>query len=588
MKTKNAKPVEESSEKKDPIVNEIKYFKTDELSPSKLNPRKNIDPESLKELAESIREIGIIQPLIVRHGHRTMEIICGERRYRAAVMAELKHIPCIVKVLTDSDAVDMMITENLQRKDVHPLEEAEAFKNLIKKKRYDITGLMARFGKSEFYIRTRLALNDLIPEFQELMREDVIGIGHAVELSKLKEEFQREILNDHFDEEKRSGKYWECPTVKSLKGAIKRDFTQLLSEAPFDLNDPTLDSAAGICTGCPKNTASTLSLFPDSPETGLCLDRSCYKHKSDIHFDRTLKNILEKEPDVVIGCNSYIYGEAEKKVKKMVEDGIPVVKIGWSEGLREIEKPEPPDPEDYEDDEEDGSVMYKEACEEYENDLREYEEKISGGVQKVFIVEGNEKGKFIYAVPNSNKNASGNSSESSLVGLVSLKNKLKREDELLLEKVNTNAISTLREDAYTSQTGRLIDVEMVALLVEMLKTVNNDDLQDELFGHDGYIKNKEYYDVAPKLTEQQRVKVMRSFILSRLSTSAPVYNISDARAIIDVARIFSPEKMREFEEIQEQKTNKRKARLQEKIDEMQNAINDVASNEIPEPVESDN
>ncbi len=586
MKTKKAKPVEESSEKKDPIVNEIKYFKTDELSPSKLNPRKNIDPESLKELSESIREIGIIHPLVVRHAHRTMEIICGDRRYRAAVMAQVKQIPCIVKVLTDSDAIDLMITENLQREDVCPLDEAEAFNTLIKKKRYDIPGLMARFGKSEFYVRTRLVLNDLIHDFRYLLREGVIGVGHAVELSKLKAEDQQELFDDTFSPEERYQEYWSCPTIKQLKGHIERDFSKQLSDASFDLNDPTLDKAAGTCVGCQKNTASTQSLFPDAPESGICLDRVCFKHKSDIHFDRTLKNILENEPDVVIGCNSYIYGEAEKKVKKMVKDGIPVVKIGWSEELREIEKPEPPDPEDYEDyeeDQEDGSVLYKEAFEEYENELREYEEKIAGQVQKVFIVEGNDKGKFIYAVPNS-KADNPEPREKGLFGMSELKRKLKREDELLLEKVNTNAISTLREDAYTSQTGRLIDVEMVALLVEMLKTVNNDDLQDELFGHDGYIKNKEYYDVAPKLTEQQRVKVMRSFILSRLSTSAPVYNSSDARAIIDVARSFSPEKMRDFEEVQGQKTNKRKARLQEKIDELRKLV----SNEIPEPVESDN
>lgn len=81
---------------------------------------------------------------------------------------------------------------------------------------------------------------------------------------------------------------------------------------------------------------------------------------------------------------------------------------------------------------------------------------------------------------------------------------------------------------------------------------------------------------------------MRSFILEKVATSSPVYNISEARAIIDIARSFSPVRMKEFEELQGQKTNKRKARLQERIDELKTAINDVARSEVSEPVESDN
>ncbi|KAF0190419.1 MAG: chromosome partitioning protein ParB family, partial [Bacteroidetes bacterium] len=114
----------------------IEYIETMNIRSSDLNPRKSFDENAIAELSKSIIEVGILQPIIVRLSHfkkgtENYELVCGERRWRAAKEAGLKTVPAIIRELKDQEALDLMITENLQRKDVSPLEEAEAFMNLI-------------------------------------------------------------------------------------------------------------------------------------------------------------------------------------------------------------------------------------------------------------------------------------------------------------------------------------------------------------------------------------------------------------------------------------------------------------------------
>ena len=136
-----------------------------DIQPSNYNPRKNFDVASLAELAESIRQQGVLQPIGVRPiAENRFEIIFGERRYRASLMAGLEEIPAIVLNVSDETAEEMAVTENLQRKDVTPIEEANAYQRLIESGRHDIQSLAIQFGKNETYIRTRLKFVSLIPE----------------------------------------------------------------------------------------------------------------------------------------------------------------------------------------------------------------------------------------------------------------------------------------------------------------------------------------------------------------------------------------------------------------------------------------
>ena len=128
------------------------------IQPSSFNPRKHFDEANLYELAESIKQQGVLQPITVRPIAETdrYEIVFGERRYRASVMVEMEDIPAIVSELTDEAAEEMAITENLQRKDVTPIEEANAYQKLIENGRHTVQTLAVLFGKNENYIRTRL------------------------------------------------------------------------------------------------------------------------------------------------------------------------------------------------------------------------------------------------------------------------------------------------------------------------------------------------------------------------------------------------------------------------------------------------
>lgn len=141
------------------------------IQPSNYNPRKHFDEASLAELAESIRQQGVLQPIGVRPIVDTdrFEIIFGERRYRAALMAELTEIPAVILHVSDETAAEMAVTENLQRKDVTPIEEANAYQKLMESGRYDVQSLAVQFGKNENYIRTRLKFVSLIPEIAELL-----------------------------------------------------------------------------------------------------------------------------------------------------------------------------------------------------------------------------------------------------------------------------------------------------------------------------------------------------------------------------------------------------------------------------------
>ena len=138
----------------------------------------------MQELAESIRQVGVLQPICVRPKDEGYEIVYGERRYWAAALADLPSIPAFVRTMTDAEAEDAAITENLQREDVTPLEEAAAYKRALESGRHSVESLVGKFGKSEAYIRSRLKLNELIEELADLLDREEISVGVAIEIAR--------------------------------------------------------------------------------------------------------------------------------------------------------------------------------------------------------------------------------------------------------------------------------------------------------------------------------------------------------------------------------------------------------------------
>jgi ParB family chromosome partitioning protein len=151
----------------------------EEISPSKYQPRKGFDEVKLDELAASIQEKGIIEPLIVRKIDGGYELIVGERRWRAAQRAGIKEVPVIVRDVSTGEALELALIENLQREDLNPLEEAEAYKRLMEEFQYKQEELAKRIGKDRTTVANALRLLKLPQEIKAYVADEAISSGHA-------------------------------------------------------------------------------------------------------------------------------------------------------------------------------------------------------------------------------------------------------------------------------------------------------------------------------------------------------------------------------------------------------------------------
>jgi ParB family chromosome partitioning protein len=224
---------------------------------------------------------------------RSFEIVAGARRYRAAQMAEAETVPVRIVQLTDAQAVEMSIVENLQRRDVHPLEEAQGFRALLNldEPKYSIEQISAKTGKNPVYVAARLKLTELAPAVVEAFYREEIGVGHALLLAKLQPGQQEQALTACFKEDWSAGgqktKRILLP-VRSLHFWIESNILLTLKLAPFDKRDGQLVPATGSCADCPKRTGHNKLLFSDMGKQDACTDPVCYQAKVDAHVAKTI------------------------------------------------------------------------------------------------------------------------------------------------------------------------------------------------------------------------------------------------------------------------------------------------------------
>ena len=266
------------------------------LNESKTNPRRTFEEIALKELAESIRSQGVLSPLLVRPlTENGFEIVAGARRYRAAQMAEVPIVPVRIVNLSDAQAVEMSIVENLQRKDVHPLEEAQGFRALLdlEEPKYSIEQIAAKVGKSAVFVASRLKLTDLVPAAVDAFYADEIGVGHAILLAKLPADQQEPALKACFKEVYNNGASKPARIllpVRNLQFWIDSNILLVLKDAPFNKRDAELVPAAGSCVDCPKRTGHNKLLFGDDlgRQGDRCTDPGCYQAKVSAYVARTI------------------------------------------------------------------------------------------------------------------------------------------------------------------------------------------------------------------------------------------------------------------------------------------------------------
>ncbi len=165
-----------------PVVREIPIQK---IFPNPYQPRKDFDPNGMKDLVRSVKSRGLIQPVLVREGKGGFELIAGERRWRAAKKAGIIAIPALVRNVSDQDSLEMALIENLQREDLNPMESAEAYERLIKKFHLTQEDLSSRVGKGRATIANTIRLLSLPLELKECVRQNKLTAGHAKALLSL-------------------------------------------------------------------------------------------------------------------------------------------------------------------------------------------------------------------------------------------------------------------------------------------------------------------------------------------------------------------------------------------------------------------
>ena len=172
------------------VIKEVKVpadtvLKLSDIEPNRAQPRKKFDKEALEELADSIKQYGLIQPIVVQKKDDYYEIIAGERRWRAAKLAKLKEVPVIIKEYSPQEVMEIALIENIQRKDLNPIEEALAYKSLIEEYSLKQEELAKRVSKSRTAITNSMRLLKLETQVQQMLINDEISMGHARALLSL-------------------------------------------------------------------------------------------------------------------------------------------------------------------------------------------------------------------------------------------------------------------------------------------------------------------------------------------------------------------------------------------------------------------
>ena len=201
---KESKPIIKEVVKE--VVKEVKvpaetFLKLSDIEPNREQPRKNFDKEALEELADSIKQYGLIQPIVVQKKDDYYEIIAGERRWRAAKMAKLKEVPVIIKEYSPQEVMEIALIENIQRRDLNPIEEALAYKRLLSEFKLKQDEVAERVSKSRTAVTNSVRLLKLDRRVQQMVIDEMISTGHARALLSIEDgDQQYKIAMQVFDE----------------------------------------------------------------------------------------------------------------------------------------------------------------------------------------------------------------------------------------------------------------------------------------------------------------------------------------------------------------------------------------------------
>jgi len=297
---------------------QVEQIEVSHIKPSKTNPRRSMNEVDTAELMDSIQEKGIQYPLTVRVADETnvFEIVDGERRYTAAKALQLETIPCIIVEMTDQEAFDAQLISHLQRKNIHPMEEAAAFHFLAKEKKFALSDIAKISGKKADYIHQRMNLVALSKKAKEHFSKNVLTLDHAMLLARMTEDDQEKALQWLIAEEFEYDTQFARP-LESFKQWIAEEISFNLANAPWDKTDGELIPGVVACTLCPKNSAYNTTLFPEDQGKGVCQDRACFKAKLEAYKLQQHKKARKEEKlgFLLISSKDHINEDDPLKIK---------------------------------------------------------------------------------------------------------------------------------------------------------------------------------------------------------------------------------------------------------------------------------
>lgn len=269
------------------VSNEVRRYPLNHFKPSPTQPRKRFKPEKLRELAESIAAHDVLQPVLSRpnpdyaegNGQPLLELVAGERRWRASQMADKPDLPSLVKDLSDLEVLEIQLVENVDREDLHPLEEAEGIRRLMDasaKAGKPLTPLDvgAKLGKSKRWVEFRLALLNLCDEARNAMLDDTLSTSIANLIAGMPDQAEQRRATERI----LIGFNGEPFTFRAAEAYLRKEFMLALANAKFDIAAPY--QAAGPCHGCTKRTGAAPDLFSDAKAGDMCQDAKCFQAKT--------------------------------------------------------------------------------------------------------------------------------------------------------------------------------------------------------------------------------------------------------------------------------------------------------------------
>ena len=303
----------------------------DRIRESSSNPRRTFDERKLKELAENIRLHGVLQAILVRPApdgtDGTYELVAGARRFRASKLAGKQTIPATVRDLTDAECREIQLIENLQRADIHELDEGISYRSLMELKPdfYAVEAIAVQVAKSPAYVKGRISLTDLIPAAQTAFYEGKLTVAHALELARLQPTDQERALMECFPGHRSTASILkdrkaEATTVRQLRDWIDREIHLDLKNAPFDVSDANLLPATGPCDTCPRRTGNNPLLFPEIRNKSVCTDPACYRTKIQALVRARLEPLM-KEGQKPVQISSAPYWQAHSKSSNTLYEG---------------------------------------------------------------------------------------------------------------------------------------------------------------------------------------------------------------------------------------------------------------------------